>query len=228
MNNWRSPIQRDEIRWILFDYGGVLAEEGFRDALAAVSEHHDRPPEELPRLAMDAVYDSGYVTGHGSEREFWTLLRQRFPLSDPDTALSAEILRRFTLREPMIRLVDGLRKRGYLTAILSDQTDWLEQLDRRDHFSDHFDRVFNSFEIGKGKRDPALFTDVVTELTIAPSQAIFIDDNPENIRRAVSRGLHGVHYTSMGGMLPDLARLLDIPADELARISGEIYPVQAE
>ena len=47
-----------------------------------------------------------------------------------------------------------------LTAILSDQTHWLDDLDRRHHFTAGFDRVYNSYHQGKGKRDQTLFTEV--------------------------------------------------------------------
>ena len=48
--------------------------------------------------------------------------------------------------------MSGLRRGGFLTAILSDQTDWLDRLEARHHFFGHFDRVFNSYHLGKGKR----------------------------------------------------------------------------
>lgn len=207
--------------WILFDYGGVLAEEGFRDALSELSVRYGRPREELPRLAMDAVYDSGYVTGHGSEADFWHMLRRRFPFTEPGTEISAQILERFTLRRPMLHLVDALRGFGYRTAILSDQTDWLLRLEKRDHFFSHFDRIFNSYDLGRGKRDAFLFDEVIAALSVKPSQAIFIDDNPENVRRAISRGLCGVYYEDHAGLVRALAAMLGIPAERLAEESGE-------
>jgi putative hydrolase of the HAD superfamily len=33
----------------------------------------------------------------------------------------------------------------------------------------YFDWVFDSYHLGKGKRDPALFTDVAVDLGLAPS-----------------------------------------------------------
>ena len=218
-NSLPSPLPTATVCWILFDYGGVLADEGFHDALAALSKHYELPPEELPQLAMDAIYDSGYVTGHAVEAEFWDLLHERFPFIEPQAGIREEILHRFRLRRPVLALVDRLRELGFKTAILSDQADWLDQLDRRDQIYAHFDRIFNSFTLGKGKRDPTLFDEVTAALTIPPSQAIFIDDNPENVRRAVSCGLHGVHYQNIAELLQSLASILGIPAIALAQES---------
>lgn len=200
--------------WILFDYGGVLAEEGFHDTLAELSQSAGYPPELLPTLAMDAVYESGYVTGRGTEADFWRLLRHRFSLEQPDNRLSSAILQRFTLRPRMLGLVDRLHQYGYRLAILSDQTDWLDRLEQRDHFFHHFDRVFNSFHLGRGKRDPETFDEVLNHLGVTPRQAIFIDDNPENVRRAQSRELHGVIFSDIDTLLHDLSNLLGIPLDE--------------
>jgi putative hydrolase of the HAD superfamily len=49
--------------------------------------------------------------------------------------------------------------------------------------------------MGKGKRDPSLFDDVVSKLELRPEQALFIDDAEGNIERAASRGLKVIHYT---------------------------------
>lgn len=195
--------------WFLFGYGGVLAEEGFHDTFAELSSQAGRPPEELPAIAMDTVYESGYVTGHGSESDFWSLLRSRFSLDMSDDWLSAEILRRFTLRPAMLQLVDQLRSLGYHTAILSDQTDWLDRLERRDHFIGHFDHVFNSYHLGCGKRDVAIFDVVLQTLSITPAEAVFIDDNPDNIQRAQSCGIHGIHFTDKASLCRKLSEILE-------------------
>jgi len=202
--------------WLLFDYGGVLAEEGFHDTLAEVSEKAGRPRELLPALAMDAVYESGYVTGLGSEADFWQLLRSQFPLEQSDEWLSNEILRRFTLRPGMLALIDTLRSQGYRTAILSDQTDWLDRLEQREHFFHHFDRIFNSYHLGCGKRDGTTFAKVLEALAVSPAQAIFIDDNPANVCRAQSRGLNGLLFVDIETLRRELTALLGQNFDNMA------------
>jgi putative hydrolase of the HAD superfamily len=204
-----TPAPRS-IHWLLFDYGGVLAEEGFHDTLAELSAAAGYPRGVLPSLAMDAVYESGYVTGQGSEADFWQLLRKRFPLRQGDAWLSGEILRRFTLRPAMLGLIDALRAHGYRTAILSDQTDWLDRLEQRDGFFRHFDRIFNSYHLGYGKRDAATFERVLEALAVLPAQAIFIDDNPDNVRRAQSRGLYGLRFVDVETLCRELTALLGI------------------
>ena len=65
------------IRAVLFDFGGVLAEEGFSEGLEAIGREQRLPVGDMTQAGMHAVYDSGYVTGEGSEADFWALLRER-------------------------------------------------------------------------------------------------------------------------------------------------------
>ena len=194
MSMKRLPDARDAaiergspVRAVLFDFGGVLAEEGFRAGLRCIAESQDLDPGSVYAAGVEAVYATGYVTGSGAEADFWQYLRARFPLIGDDRVLSGEILDRFVLRPGMIGLVRWLRHQGIVVGILSDQTPWLDELDARDHFFAEFDRVYISYRMGKGKRDPSLFDDVVRDLGIDPPQVVFVDDDHGNVERARAR-----------------------------------------
>lgn len=182
MSRWK------EIRVALFDYGGVLAEEGFREGLMAIGEKNHQDPEEFAGKGFDIIHRTGYVTGHADEAIYWEALRKETGIRGTDRELRAQILGRFVLRPWMLDLVAGLRKAGLVTAILSDQTQWLDELDKRDDFFKYFDYLFNSYYVGMSKRDPALFDYVADVLSVRPPQILFIDDHPGNIERAGKRG----------------------------------------
>jgi putative hydrolase of the HAD superfamily len=197
------------IRAVLFDFGGVLAEEGFRDGLVALASEQGLDPQQLPRQAMQAVYDSGFVLGRGSAVEFWSLLRQRSGLRGDDADLTERILAGFVPRPAMLALVARLHAAGYLTAILSDQTHWLDDLDRRHHFTAGFDRVYNSYHQGKGKRDQTLFTEVAADLKLPPHALLLVDDDPGNVTRARAAGWQALLFTDQESCIATLQRLLD-------------------
>ncbi|VBB43160.1 Hydrolase, putative, cyclic phosphodiesterase-like domain-containing (fragment) [uncultured Desulfatiglans sp.] len=191
---------------LLFDYGGVLAEEGFREGLKAIALKNGLDPDAFFQTASEWVHASGYVTGKASEQTYWRHLRRETGIQGSDADLRREILDRFVLRDWMVRLVRVLKEAGVRLAILSDQTDWLVQLDRRDRFFQYFEAVFNSFVEGRSKRDSALFDQVVGRLGTAPSEVLFMDDNPGNIERARSRGLETILYRDRRAFLADLVR----------------------
>jgi len=220
-----EPRRTPAIRAVLFDFGGVLATEGFREGLFAIARSRGIDPEGFFQVAREAVYESGYVTGRGGESDFWSLVRLRTGIPGGDAELSAECLDRFRLRPGMLELVRRLRARGLITAILSDQTDWLDRLDARAPFSQDFDRVFNSFRLGKGKRDPSLFDDAVRDLGVAPAAAAFVDDDPGNVSRAAGRGLHALLFRDEQSLRRDLGAL--VRAD-LERGAGDQAGASAE
>ena len=197
------------IKAILFDFGGVLAEEGFANGLIALAREQNLQFNDIITAGMQAVYDSGFVLGHGTAADFWKLLRQRTRLKGDDSTLTERILDGFRLRDWMLDLVDELHSRGYVTGILSDQTHWLNQLDQRDHFYSKFDHIYNSYNLGKGKRDPSLFSDVAGNLNLPATQILFIDDNENNTQRAHNAGMKTIVYRDRKSFIRELYQLLE-------------------
>ena len=195
------------ITTILFDYGGVLAEEGFTLGLEVMARENSLDPAEFFRTAVEAIYSCGYVTGKATEQAYWKLLRSQTGIRGEDRALTETILSRFILRPRMLDAVRALRKQGLNPIILSDQTDWLDRLNARQPFFQEFSRVFNSFHLGKTKRESSLFTDVLATLKVEPGQALFVDDNPGHIARAAALGLKTHLFLSEELFFADLARL---------------------
>lgn len=200
-----GPSRPGGIRAVILDFGGVVAEEGYRLGLEAIALRNDIDPADFRREADEALYETGYIVGRGTEGDFWERLRRRTGIGGTDDALADEILRRFALRPRMIAAVRALRRQGIVVAILSDQTDWLERLDARDRFFLEFDRVFNSYRLGKGKRDPTVFEDVVRALGATPGETLFVDDDRGHVERARSRGLAALLFRSEDAFLPELS-----------------------
>ena len=189
-----------------FDYGGVLAEEGYHQGLLAIAARHQLPGEDFFATVTEIIYGCGFVTGQTDERHFWHLVRQQTGITGSDAELTNEILARFVLRPRMLAAVRHLRQQGLRVFILSDQTDWLERLDQRDHFFQEFDQVLNSYRLGKTKRDISLFDDLTRQFALAPAAAWFVDDNPGHIDRAVTRGWQAHLFRDEEGFFQDLSR----------------------
>lgn len=191
---------------VLFDFGGVIAEEGFRGGLTAIAESRGLDPGPFFRTAEEVVYETGYVTGRVDEVVYWDAIRKKTGITGSDEALREEILKRFVLRDAMLSIVDGMRDNGIRVGILSDQTNWLEEV----LAFPHSEGVQNT--VKPMIRDPSLFADVVARLQCKPGEVLFIDDNEKNTERAKSQGLVVIHFTTVqqfltdvGGMLPSLA-----------------------
>lgn len=185
------------IRALILDFGGVLAEEGFREGLIHIARSEGLDPSSFFRKANELVYSTGYVTGHADETVFWDCVRKASGVLKSNEYLREEILKRFTVRPHMIKIVKKVRSGGIKTVILSDQTDWLEIIDGREHFYKDFDHVFNSFRIHRSKKDPSTFGYVCSEIGMQRDETVFVDDNEDNIVRASRSGMHTVHFTTI-------------------------------
>jgi putative hydrolase of the HAD superfamily len=196
------------IKAVLLDYGGVIAEEGLQNGLRALAREQGLDVATMMNVARLGVYESGFVLGWGSEQAFWALMREGTGLSGSDAELTTRILQGFVLRPWMIERVRQWRAQGYITAILSDQMHWLDWLNERDHFFDYFNHVFNSYHMGKGKRDPGLFDDITGQLALAPAEILFVDDIRSNVERAQAAGWQAIHYVDKASFLAVLEQSL--------------------
>jgi putative hydrolase of the HAD superfamily len=185
------------VKALVLDFGGVLADEGFREGLEVIAGMNGLDPEEFFFVARNLIYDTEYVTGKIDEHGYWEEVRLKTKVRNDDKELRREILNRFALRLPMVEEIKRTKATGVMVALLSDQTDWLDELNGRTPFYHYFDHIFNSFDMKKSKRDATLFDDVAEQLAVKPREILFVDDTSENVERAQARGWKTLHFTSV-------------------------------
>ncbi len=65
------------IKAVLFDFGGVLAEEGFKQGLKVIGKERGFDPEDFYEITGELVYQMGYVSGASDEHSFWEAVREK-------------------------------------------------------------------------------------------------------------------------------------------------------
>jgi len=195
------------VRTILFDFGGVLAEEGFRDGLTAIAAAAGRDPAQIVPVAYEMAWSTGFVVGGCDEAGFWQAFREATGIAGDDAALTETVFAHFRPRPFMFAVADAARRMGLVTAILSDQTEWLARLDARLDVFSHFDAVFNSWDHGVTKRDAAFFRLALSALAAAPETALFVDDAPGNVELAASLGFLTILYRDKDSFFAELSAL---------------------
>ena len=206
------------IKAVLLDYGGVIADEGFQNGLRGLARAQGIDAKKMMDVAHLGVYETGFILGTGTEATFWAYMREGTGLKGGDAELTKRILDGFILRSWMMARVRHWRAQGIITGILSDQSPWLDRLNARDHFYDDFDHVFNSYNIGKGKRDPSLFHDVTERLALAPGEILFVDDTKSNIENAQSAGWQTIYYVNRSSFEEAIRKYL--PQPDSAKLGG--------
>jgi putative hydrolase of the HAD superfamily len=202
------------VKAVVLDFGGVLAEEGFREGLMAIGEKNGLSPDDFYAVASELVYQTGYVTGMSDESSYWRAVREKTGIAGNDRELRQEILSRFVVTPEMLEHAEKIRSSGIITAILSDQTNWLDEIDKKTPFFHCFDFVFNSFRMKKGKRDPSIFRDVCAVMGLRPGEVLFIDDNIGNIERAAGEGLRVIHFKDVSNFEVEMGREINMRENE--------------
>jgi len=104
----------------------------------------------------------------------------------------------------MIDLIKKIRNFDIRVGILSDQINWLEEINARDDFFCWFDYIFNSYYMGKGKREPSPYDDALQKVSTEASRLLFVDDNPGNCERAQQKGWKVIHYRNRDQFLEEI------------------------
>jgi FMN phosphatase YigB (HAD superfamily) len=204
----KAMMNSNTIDVVLFDFGGVLAEEGWKAGLKVIAEVNGLEGNRFLQVASDTIYATGYILGKGSESSFWNALREKTGITGDDASLTQEIFSRFIPRNWMLDLVRRLKAENLKVGILSDQIDMLDKLNEKYDFFKWFDYVFNSYHVGKGKRDMTLFDDIAGLLKTEPGRILFVDDDPGHVDRARQRGWQAILYVDRDPLEREMAKIL--------------------
>ena len=209
------------VRGVITDWGGVLTSP-LNDSIAAwlAADGLDVPRyRSVMRAWVDQAY-AGRGTNpiHGLEdgsldpREFERLLAAELRTVSGDLVEAEGLLRRMFLAfDPVHEMYDvlrALRAQGVLTGLLSNS--WGNEYPR-DLWSELFDAVVISCEVGLRKPDPAIFQHAVDLLGLTPAECVFIDDIEHNVRAAEAIGMAGVLHTDADTTVTRLEELLGAP-----------------
>ena len=214
---------------ILFDYGGVLTEpvDGMFAAIAAdcgaeVADlaallvgtyedgNHPWHQVELGEITFDELCRWGAEEG---KRRGWRL----------DLRKVLDHMAVLPLRTAVVERVADLRRRGYRTAVVTNNARefgpvWKGQLD----FDGLFDTVVDSSEVGLRKPDPRIYHLTLERLGgLAPEEAVLLDDLEANLAGARAIGMHGLFVgDDTDAVLAELEALLAGGQAERGRVTS--------
>ncbi len=190
----RDELVPTEIEAILFDAGGTLVRVDFafvadvaRRRGAALTEEGLIRAEGAARSAIDEqARANGTPPGDDAGRfrsYFATLLRAAGAAADAAQHIAADLAaahREDNLwRVPLPGAADtleGLRKSGLQTAVVSNADGRIERLLTEAGLSQHLDLIVDSHLEGVEKPDPEIFRRALDRLEVAPERAMYVGD----------------------------------------------------
>ena len=177
-----------EIRAVYFDLGGVYYTEGFRDGLFAIAHKYGVEGEKFYEAATEVIFENGYVRGEAPEVQFWDQLAETVGLPPNLYPERETILSAFKPVKGMPELARRIREQ-LPVGLLTDQCNWLYELDERDGLLKAFDTVVSSYEEGYTKKDMEIFRIACQRFGLLQKEVVFFDDNPSNVERGNEFGI---------------------------------------
>jgi len=186
---------------VLLDLDGVVRHFD-PEHVPAVEARHGLEPGTLRGAGFTPEVIEPVVTGKVS-RPRW--VRQVGDMVGNHAAAAEWLGHRGYVDAAMIALVDELRTRGTVVAILTNGTDSIPEEMQELGLVDHFDAIFNTAEIGFAKPDIRAFQAVCDGLGVEAASVFFTDDTASKLMGAVELGMTARHFRSIDKLKAELA-----------------------
>ncbi len=121
--------------------------------------------------------------------------------------MQAELEEHRILNSEILPLIKKLGKHYKVGLLSNSPSKLVRDLLRKHDLDPLFHHIVISAEVNMLKPDRDIFHHILAKLHAAPEQAIFIDDNEENVHAAEKYGITGVLYLDMKTLKKDLKAL---------------------
>jgi putative hydrolase of the HAD superfamily len=189
------------VRAVLFDVGGVLSSE-----------------DEMPGHLVEAftfpeerhVIDHQIATGQLVEAQFRATLIEGGASADRADALMAEMWDWYCgiPDEELLAWAADLSTRVRVGIISNSADGARREEEHRYGLSSIFEHIVYSHEVGLAKPDSRIYALACDRVGVAPHEAVFIDDRPENVAAAREFGMHAIHHTETAETIRAVEELL--------------------
>lgn len=99
--------------------------------------------------------------------------------------------------EGMIELIKGLDKKYKLLLLSDHASEWVKYIEKIHPFLKLFHKKYFSFQLGEIKKERLAFELLLNENNLSPSECLFVDDSPANIKAAEEVGLKGILFKNV-------------------------------
>lgn len=182
----------------IFDLGNVIVDIDFNRVLGVWSDLSRVPLSTLQsRFQMGESFHQ-HERGEISDEEFAQRMSDELGLSLSYEQFAAGWQAVFVgVRPEVIAIMHKLRQQGERVVILSNTNRlhcqfWPSQYPEVNAAAD---KVYLSQEMGLRKPDPAIYQRLLNEEESSAEEAVFFDDNPDNIEAARKLGIHSLLIT---------------------------------
>ena len=193
---------------VIFDLGNVLVHYDGPGMFTAVANLFNISSRDLIAYCRDFETELG--TGQLGGPGFYRQLTDTFGGSATYDTTAAAFCSTQQRNEPALAFASSLAARpdvkvGIISNTNAIHAEWLRA--NLPEFA-RFSSVILSNDMGLLKPDAAIYQLALSQLGLAPAQALFVDDVAENVAGATAVGLAGLHHTNWQTTQPTIENWL--------------------
>ena len=195
-------------RGLLVDFGGVLTTNvfaSFEQFCRAEGLAPDRVKQAFLGDARELLHE--LELGTMAEEEFERQFAERLGVAD-SAGLIDRLFGGMDADEAMLDAVRRAREAGVRTGMVSNS--WGAERYDMDALERTFDAWVISGDVKLRKPDPRIYALGAERIGLDPSECVFVDDLPGNLKPARNLGMATVHHTTAGETIPQLEELLGV------------------
>jgi putative hydrolase of the HAD superfamily len=202
----------DQVRAVLWDFGGVILSSPF-EAFTAYERQRGLPEGFLRRLNATNPDTNAWARLERSEVDLQGFAElyeaeaaeagHRIDAGAVLALLSGEV------RPAMVQALRRIKEEGLAQACLTNNVAGTEAV-RPDvaEVMCLFDAVLESSKLGVRKPDPAFYDLALETVSVAPTEAVFLDDLGINLKPARARGIRTIKVVDPDAALAELRDVL--------------------
>lgn len=193
----------NNIKAIVFDWGGVLMEEPTEKMFAYFTKKLGVDLDTFRKVIKN--YLDIMQSDSQDEERIWEIVCRELGCEVPEQkSLWLEALEKTYLPYPeVVELAKKLRKE-YKTGLLSNTEDAGVKVIKRLGHENDFDETVYSCEVGLVKPDEKIYQIMLKKLGVKAEEAVFIDDKEINIEGAKKVGMKGIVFLNYQKLVQDL------------------------
>ena len=182
---------------IIFDFFGVICSEIAPFWLARYLS-----PAEAVRVKSTIVQAAD--RGALSQEELFSALAEITQV--PPSQIEQEWLSYVVIDDGVVNLIRKLSPKYRIGLLTNAPAPFVRGILERHRLNSLFESIVVSSENGCAKPDRMIYDLMLSSLSASASEALMIDDNPENISGAIAAGIGGLLFQSAGQLEAELAK----------------------
>jgi putative hydrolase of the HAD superfamily len=206
--------ERIPIRAVIFDYGNVLC---FPQTQADVQRMVEICGMSLPRFTeLYWRYRLAYDRADLNRETYWATVAREdertFSPEQVDQVVEIDCTGWARINPAAMQWVQQLRQANLQLALLSNMPAEISHYLTANHkWPSLFHHLVFSCDLRRTKPEPEAYQVCLEKLQVAASEALFLDDRPENVEAAKKLGIHGVVFDGLDRTAQTVARHYNVP-----------------